>query len=166
MHIFIFVWIIPLFSFSDVNLLLRLCDALCMLNFVLYMYIILNMYQIIYITLIEIRLIALVLCFIFSAWNISFPSSGFAAYTAVTQICRYITLFGFYPFYQDWHNRTLQHTNRAANGGKRPCYAGRISDIRRTEPNRSNTSHKMIVIINVQDYTGWPIKNGTAHFPQ
>ncbi|XP_030830636.1 alpha-2,8-sialyltransferase 8B-like [Strongylocentrotus purpuratus] len=43
------------------------------------------------------------------AWKVGFPSSGLAIYSAATQFCKQITMFGFYPFSQDWRNRTLRH---------------------------------------------------------
>ncbi|XP_072180974.1 alpha-2,8-sialyltransferase 8B-like [Diadema setosum] len=37
------------------------------------------------------------------------PSTGIAIFTAATQFCSEIRLFGFYPFYQDPTNRTLRY---------------------------------------------------------
>ncbi|XP_030854487.1 CMP-N-acetylneuraminate-poly-alpha-2,8-sialyltransferase [Strongylocentrotus purpuratus] len=42
-------------------------------------------------------------------WKFKAPTSGLAMYTAATQLCDEITLFGFYPFYTDSYNRTILH---------------------------------------------------------
>ncbi|XP_041453413.1 alpha-N-acetylneuraminide alpha-2,8-sialyltransferase-like [Lytechinus variegatus] len=43
------------------------------------------------------------------AFKVGFPSTGLAIYSAATQFCHEIHMFGFYPFYQDSNNRTLRH---------------------------------------------------------
>nr|XP_054760967.1 alpha-2,8-sialyltransferase 8B-like [Lytechinus pictus] len=43
------------------------------------------------------------------AFKVGFPSSGLALYSAATQFCHEIYMFGFYPFYQDSNNRTLRY---------------------------------------------------------
>ncbi|XP_071496114.1 alpha-2,8-sialyltransferase 8B-like [Diadema antillarum] len=43
------------------------------------------------------------------AWRFRFPSSGLATYTAATQFCRHVHLFGFYPFATDSRNQPLRH---------------------------------------------------------
>ncbi|XP_071495390.1 alpha-2,8-sialyltransferase 8B-like [Diadema antillarum] len=62
-----------------------------------------------------------------SVFNLSFPSTGVAIYTAATQFCSEIRLFGFYPFYKDPTNRTLRYhyydemqLNYTENGHKMP----------------------------------------------
>ncbi|XP_072180975.1 alpha-2,8-sialyltransferase 8B-like [Diadema setosum] len=62
-----------------------------------------------------------------SVFNLTFPSTGVAIYTAATQFCSEIRLFGFYPFYQDPTNRTLRYhyydempMNYTENGHKMP----------------------------------------------
>lgn len=42
-------------------------------------------------------------------WKFKAPTSGLAMYTAATQLCDEITLFGFYPFNTDNYNRTILH---------------------------------------------------------
>ncbi|XP_054748097.2 alpha-2,8-sialyltransferase 8B-like [Lytechinus pictus] len=43
------------------------------------------------------------------AFEIEFPSSGLAVYSAATQFCHKIYMFGFYPLPRDPNNRTIQH---------------------------------------------------------
>nr|XP_054766155.1 CMP-N-acetylneuraminate-poly-alpha-2,8-sialyltransferase-like [Lytechinus pictus] len=42
-------------------------------------------------------------------WKQKYPTTGLAMYTAATQLCDEISLFGFYPFYTDDSNRTVLH---------------------------------------------------------
>ncbi|XP_071487130.1 alpha-2,8-sialyltransferase 8B-like [Diadema antillarum] len=42
-------------------------------------------------------------------WHVDFPSTGLALYTAATQFCRQIFLFGYYPFTKDARNRTVRY---------------------------------------------------------
>ncbi|XP_072175563.1 alpha-2,8-sialyltransferase 8B-like [Diadema setosum] len=42
-------------------------------------------------------------------WQVDFPSTGLALYTAATQFCRQIFLFGYYPFTKDARNRTVRY---------------------------------------------------------
>eukprot|EP00057_Strongylocentrotus_purpuratus_P021059 XP_011675533.1 PREDICTED: CMP-N-acetylneuraminate-poly-alpha-2,8-sialyltransferase-like [Strongylocentrotus purpuratus] len=42
-------------------------------------------------------------------WHFNSPSTGLGVYTAATQLCEEITLYGFYPFHEDPFNRKILH---------------------------------------------------------